>query len=42
MKRDRGVSKGIAVETLPVGPKAAGNAFSGSELSFCLTDDGNV
>ena len=42
MKRDRQPRQGRAVGELPVGPKAVGKPFGGSELTFCITDDGRL
>ena len=42
VKRERGARQGITVLELPARPKAGTVPFSGSELSFRLTDDGKL
>lgn len=42
VKRDRGAQPGIVVNDLPPTPKAARTPFSGSQLTFRLTDDGTA
>jgi hypothetical protein len=40
VRRDRQAREGVAVTSLPAGPKAGVTPFSGSQLCFKLTDDG--
>ena len=42
VKRDRGARQGIQVGELAATPKSASAPFSGSQLTFRLTDDGSA